>query len=178
MDKITIKDKQFVKYISSEIIQKSVKEVANRINTDYYGKTPVLIVVLNGAIMFASDLLKNLTINCEVCCVKVSSYEGMVSSSDVKTIIGLKTDIKGRDVIIVEDIVDTGNTVDALSKMLVSESIASVKIATMTFKPEAYKRNYAIDYVALSIPNKFIVGYGLDYNELGRNYKDIYQVLE
>jgi hypoxanthine phosphoribosyltransferase len=178
MEKITIKDKQFVKYISSEVIEKAVREVAHKINADYYEKTPIMLVVLNGAIMFASDLLKNLNIDCEVSCIKVSSYEGMSSTEEVKTLIGLKSDIKGRDIIIVEDIVDTGNTIDALIKLLLPEQPTSIKIATMTYKAEAYKKTHKIDYVALSIPNKFIVGYGLDYDELGRNYKDIYQVTE
>lgn len=178
MNQITIKDKQFIKYISSEVIDKAVREVAQKINVDYQDKIPIFLIVLNGAIIFASDLLKNLTIDCEVSCIKVSSYDGMIRQDEVKTLIGLKSEIKNRDIIIVEDIVDTGNTIDTLINLLLPEQPASIKIATMTYKEEAYSKAHKIDYVALRIPNKFIVGYGLDYDELGRNYKNIYQVIE
>lgn len=178
MTEITLKDKRFVKYISSEVIEKAVHEVAQKINCDYKGKTPLMIVVLNGAIMFASDLLKQLTIDCEVSCIKVSSYEGMSSTNEVTTLIGLKNSVKDKDIIIIEDIVDTGLTIETLIHQLNLQNPSSIKIATMTFKEEAFKKSFPIDYVALRIPNKFIVGYGLDYDEIGRNYKDIYQVVE
>ncbi len=178
MEVITLKDKRFVKYISSEVIEKAVKEVANKISCDYKGKTPLFLVVLNGAIMFASDLLKQLTIDCEVSCIKVSSYEGMSSTNEVNTLIGLKNSVKDKDIIIVEDIVDTGLTIETIIKQLNIQNPSSIKIATMTFKEDAYHKSTPIDYVALRIPNKFIVGYGLDYDEIGRNYKDIYQVID
>lgn len=178
MDKITIKDKTFIKYISSIDIDKSVESLADKINRDYHGKTPIILVVLNGAILFASDLLKKLTIDCEVSCIKVSSYEGLSSTNEVKSIIGLNTDISNRDVIIVEDIVDTGLTVSSLVQQLQSSNPTSIKIAALTFKREAYKLDIPIDYIAIEIPNKFIVGYGLDYDELGRNLPDIYQLFQ
>ena len=178
MHKITIKDKTFVKYISSSDIDKSVAILANRIKNDYNGKTPIILVVLNGAILFASDLLKKLSIDCEVSCIKVSSYAGLTSTNEVKSIIGLNTDISGRDVIIIEDIVDTGLTVSSLIDQLTASNPSSIKIATLTFKRDAYKLDIPIDYIAMEIPNKFIVGYGLDYDELGRNLPDIYQLFD
>ena len=179
MDKITIKDKTFVKYITSTEIDIAIEKLALQINHDYKDKTPIMLVVLNGAILFASDLLKKLTINCEVSCIKVSSYEGGLSSTNnVKSIIGLNTDVSNRDVIIIEDIVDTGLTISSLMNQLNESNPSSVKIAALTFKKEAYKIDLPIDYVAIEIPNKFIVGYGLDYDELGRNLPDIYQLFE
>ena len=179
MDKITIKDKTFVKYITSTEIDIAIEKLALQINHDYKDKTPIMLVVLNGAILFASDLLKKLTINCEVSCIKVSSYEGGLSSTNnVKSIIGLNTDVSNRDVIIIEDIVDTGLTISSLMNQLNESNPSSVKIAGLTFKKEAYKIDLPIDYVAIEIPNKFIVGYGLDYDELGRNLPDIYQLFE
>lgn len=179
MDKITIKDKTFVKYITANEIDTAVATLAEKLNTDYKGKTPIMMVVLNGAILFASDLLKKMSIDCEVSCIKVSSYDGGLSSTNkVKSLIGLNTDITDRDVIIIEDIVDTGLTISALIDQLKAGNPASIKIAALTFKRDAYKINIPIDYVALEIPNKFIVGYGLDYDELGRNLPDIYQLHE
>jgi hypoxanthine phosphoribosyltransferase len=177
MEKITIKDKTFVKYITSTEIDNAVATLAERLNNDYKDKIPVIMVVLNGAILFASDLLKKLTIQCEVSCIKVSSYEGgLTSTNKVKSLIGLNTDINNRDVIIIEDIVDTGLTISSLIQQLEKSNPSSIRIAALTFKREAYKAEAPIDYVALEIPNKFIVGYGLDYDELGRNLPDIYQL--
>jgi len=179
MNKITIKDKTFVKYITSQEIDNAVASLAVRLNNDYKGRIPIMMVVLNGAILFASDLLKKLSIDCEVSCIKVSSYDGGLSSTNkVKSLIGLNTDITNRDVIIIEDIVDTGLTISSLIDQLNVGNPSSIKIAALTFKREAYKTNIPIDYVALEIPNKFIVGYGLDYDELGRNLPDIYQLDE
>lgn len=178
MDKIIIKDKTFIKYISSSEIDKSVAVLADRINVDYKGKIPIILVVLNGAIIFASDLLKKLSIDCEVSCIKVSSYAGLTSTNKVKSIIGLNTDITGRDVIIIEDIVDTGLTISSLLEQFNASNPSSVKIVTLTFKRDAYKLDIPIDYIAMEIPNKFIVGYGLDYDELGRNLPDIYQLFD
>jgi len=179
MDKIVIKDKTFIKYINSSEIDIVVQLIADRINNDYKGKIPIIMIILNGAVIFGSDLLKKLKIDCEVSCIKVSSYNGgTTSNNDVKSIIGLNTNIENRDVIIVEDIVDTGLTIKTLIHLLQNKKAASIKIAAMTYKAEAYKFDYPIEYVALKIPNKFIVGYGLDYCELGRNYKDIYQLHE
>ena len=179
MDKISIKDKTFVKYITADEIDKAVADLAQKINSDYKGKTPIFLVVLNGAILFASDLLKKLTIQCEVSCIKVSSYEGgLTSTNKVKSLIGLNTDINNRDLIIIEDIVDTGLTISSLMKQLNESNPSSIKVATLTFKKEAYKSDTPIDYIAMEIPNKFIVGYGLDYDELGRNLPDIYQLFD
>ncbi len=178
MEEITIKDKRFVKYISYQEIDTAIEALADKINNDYKGRVPIFLVVLNGAIMFASDLMKKLNIDCELSAIKVSSYVGTSSTQNVKQLIGIKDSVEGRDIIIVEDIVDTGITIDAIIKELEARNVASIRIATMTYKKEAYTKKHPIDYVALEIPNKFIVGYGLDYDELGRNYKDIYQIIE
>lgn len=179
MDQITIKDKTFAKYIHASDIDDAVSKIAAKINLDYEGKTPIIIVVLNGAIIFASDLLKKLTINCEVSCIKVSSYQGgLTSTNNVKSIIGLNTQIANRDILIVEDIVDTGLTMEALIDQLNEKKPKTIKTAALTFKKETCQTNISLDYVALEIPNKFIVGYGLDYDELGRNLPDIYQLID
>jgi hypoxanthine phosphoribosyltransferase len=161
----------------SEIIER-VKEVAKRINTDFAGKTPLFVGVLNGSFMFVSDLLKNIELECELSFVKVASYHGTKSSGSVKELVGLTENIEGRDVIIIEDIVDTGNTIDSIYKTLTSRNPNQVKVCTLLYKPDAYTKQVPIDYVALEIPNDFIVGYGLDYDGLGRNLQDIYTVID
>jgi hypoxanthine phosphoribosyltransferase len=176
MQSIKLKDKTFATYISAEQIQEKVKELAEAINRDYEGKKPLFIPILNGAFMFAADLFKHLTIDAEVCFIKLVSYKGMRSTGNVITAIGLDQDLIGRDIIIVEDIVDTGKTLTEFMPKLQHHQPSSLKIASLLHKPEATVFPLDIDYVGFSIPNKFVVGYGLDYDGLGRNLKEIYRL--
>lgn len=170
---VTLKDKQFKPYISSGKILEAVKQVANKINSDLAGESPVFLAVLNGSFMFAADLMKEINLNCEISFVKLASYHGTTSTGTVSELIGLNQDLTGRTVIIVEDIVDTGNTIVKLTELLKDKNVKSYKIATAFFKPSVYKKNIKIDYVGMEIPNDFVVGYGLDYDGLGRNFKDL-----
>ena len=178
MDTIKVLDKEFKLYIPQEDIESVIKDMANQINEEYKDKSPLFLVMLNGAFMFASQLFKELNIDCETSFVKYSSYSGTQSTCEVKELIGLNSSLEGRDVVIVEDIIDSGYTMKCLLQKLKSMNVSSVKIATMLFKPNAFKFDYKIDYIGMNIGNEFIVGYGLDYNEHGRNYPLIYQVVE
>lgn len=175
---ITIKDKQFKPYISHEKIEENIAALAEKMNADYAGKTPVLVGILNGAFVFAADLVRKLTFDHEIHFAKFSSYEGMDTTGEVKQLIGLTADIKDRDVIIVEDIVDTGTTMAKLIPQFKAQGAKSVEIATLLMKPGKLKAKLDVKYCAMEIPNEFIVGYGLDYDGLGRQYKDIYVVAE
>ena len=174
---IQIKDKRFTPFIREAVIQKEVARVANEINRDLAGKHPLFVSVLNGSFMFTADLLKHIALPCEVSFVKLASYEGTESAGSVKTLMGLAENIEGRDVVIVEDIVDTGLTMQHLSDLMRQCCPASLRIATLLLKPDKLKADLHIDYVAMQIPNDFIVGYGLDYDGYGRNYPDIYTLL-
>jgi hypoxanthine phosphoribosyltransferase len=178
MESIQLKDKKFKINIPAAQIQQQVKRVANEINGDYQGKTPLFIVVLNGAFMFASDLMKTISVDCEITFVKLSSYEGTRSTEKVKQIIGLEQNIEGRDIIVVEDIVDTGITMENLIADLTKMKPASIRISSLLFKPGSFRKDFKVDYIGFEIPNDFIVGYGLDYDELGRNLADIYIITE
>lgn len=179
MSNIKIKDKEFSLSIASDEIQAAVGKVADNLNRELVGRTPLFLVILNGSFMFASDLFKLLKIPCEISFVKLSSYQGGTSSTEeVKTLIGLTEDVKGRTVVIVEDIVDTGHTVEDIISDLNTKQVSEIKICTLLFKPEAYKKSFKIDYAGIEIPNDFIVGYGLDYDGLGRNLNDIYKLVE
>jgi hypoxanthine phosphoribosyltransferase len=173
-----LNDKSFNKFILNEDIQEKVCELSERINTDLAGKKPLFIVVLNGAFIFASDLLKKVTIDCEIAFVKLSSYKGTQSSGVIQQIIGLDLDIKGRTIVILEDIVDTGLTLDCFRETLFEMEPAEVLVAACLLKPEAFKDKFPVDYLCFSIPNEFVVGYGLDYDGLGRNSSDIYKIVE
>jgi len=175
---VQIKDKKFELYISEKEIQKSIQQVAKQINTDYKGEEIVFVGVLNGAFMFASDLLKEINLTCIISFVKVQSYKGTSSTGEVHELIGLTTDIKDKHVIILEDIVDSGLTLNKLYSMFDHHAPKSVEVATLLYKPDAFKGKYPPKYVGIEIPNKFIVGFGLDYLEEGRNTKDIYQITE
>lgn len=175
MDRIKLHDKEFRIFIPSEKIQDSISEVARKLNEDYRDKeSPLFLSVLNGSFMFAADLLKNIDFQCEISFVKLSSYSGTDTTGEIKEILGLATSVLGREVIVIEDIVDTGNTVVELHSILKNRGASTIKICTLLLKPDSYKKELPIDYAAIKIPNDFIVGYGLDYNELGRQYKDIY----
>jgi len=174
MDIITVKDKSFRPYISEEDIQISVKNVASKINNDYKNSSPIFLGVLNGSFMFFADLLKSIDLECTVSFVKLASYEGTTSTGQVNELIGLNEDVEGKDLILIEDIVDTGNTLVKLYNILAEKKVRSVRIATLLYKPEAYKKQQTIDYVGIEIPNSFVLGYGLDYDGLGRNLSSIY----
>lgn len=176
MEKITLKDKTFKRSIPYETISAAIDGVADRINADFNDAEdiPVLLCVLNGSIMFMGELMKRLKFNCQIISTKLTSYVGTNSTGKVKQAIGLTADISGRRVIIVEDIVDTGNTIVELKRILAEAGAAESYVCTLLYKPEAFHQNVKLDYVAMEIPNEFIVGFGLDYDELGRNYKDIY----
>ncbi len=177
MSVIKVHDKSFDTYLSEEIILKRVKELAADITNDYAGKRPLFIAILNGSFMFASDLFKHLNIEAELCFIKLASYKGMKSSGNVVTSIGLDDDLFGKDVVIVEDIVDTGKTLHNFLPKLVHQQPKSLKIVTLLHKSEATEYPLQLDYVGFNIPNKFVVGYGLDYDGLGRNLKEIYQLV-
>ena len=175
---IQLHDKQFVPFISTKEIDLAITKLVTKISADYSNEIPVFIGVLNGAFMVVSDLLKRYTSPCEVSFIKMASYEGTSSTEEVKQLLGLNQDLTGRTVIVIEDIVDTGNTLVALKALFESENVKEFKIATLFFKPEAFKKDLPIDYVGIRIPNKFIVGYGLDYDGLGRNLPEVYQLKE
>lgn len=176
MEKVTLKDKTFRTLIPYEKIVTAIDEVADKINKDFEGCTdvPVLLCVLNGSIMFMGELMKRLRFNCQIVSIKLTSYEGTNTTGRVKQALGLTADVTGKRVIVVEDIVDTGNTIVELKEILAEKGASESKICTMLLKPDAYSKDVTLEYVAMEIPNDFIVGFGLDYDELGRNLKDIY----
>ena len=176
MEKITLFDKTFKTLIPYSKISAAIDEVAEKMNKDFEGceDIPVLLCVLNGSIMYMGELMQRLRFNCQIVSIKLTSYEGTSTTGRVKQAMGLTSDIKGRRVIIVEDIVDTGNTIVELKDILADAGASETYVCTMLHKPEAYKKDAKLDYVAMEIPNEFIIGFGLDYNELGRNLKDIY----
>lgn len=173
-----IKYKTFVPYLSEEEIHQAIRALATAINRDYRGRKPVIVAVLNGAFMFTADLVKMLEIEVEVSFVKVKSYQGTQSSGEVKQLLGLDTTLAGKDIILLEDIVDTGYTIRHLLKLLDELQPAGVSIATLLFKPEALQVEVDLAYVGIRIPNLFVVGYGLDYDGFGRQYREIYQLAE
>lgn len=177
MSIVKVHDKSFETYLSEETILTRVKEMAEMINKDYAGKRPYCVAILNGAFMFASDLFKHLTVEAELCFIKLASYKGIKSTGKVLTTIGLDEDLFGRDVLIVEDIVDTGKTLHNFLPKLLHQQPTSLKIVTLLHKPEAAIHKLTLDYVGFVIPNRFVVGYGLDYSGLGRNLKEIYQLV-
>jgi hypoxanthine phosphoribosyltransferase len=173
---IKVHDKSFETYLPEDKILQRVKEMATDITKDYAGRKPLFIAILNGSFMFASDLFKQLNIEAELCFIKLASYKGMKSSGNIVTSIGLEDDLFEKEVIIVEDIVDTGKTLHNFLPKLLHQQPKSLRIATLLHKPEATEYPLQLDYVGFSIPNKFVVGYGLDYDGLGRNLKEIYQL--
>ena len=180
MDKHTFHDKTFRLFLPNETIEADIDRLAARMNADYEGSDdiPIFICVLNGAIMFTASMMKRLNFTAELMSIKMSSYQGTNSTGTVLIPMGLTGDVSGRRVIIFEDIVDTGNTIVALKELLYSKGATDVRICTMLLKPDVYCKPDKIDYVAREIPNAFIVGYGLDYDEHGRNLKDIYVIDE
>lgn len=175
---IHLHDKTFEQFISAEEIDFALANMAKQMDDDFFDETPIFIGVLNGAFMVMSDLMKHYKGMCEVSFVKMSSYQGTESTGVVQELIGLNQNLEGKTVVIVEDIVDTGKTISELKNILKSHNVKHLKIATLFFKSDAFTENIKIDYVGIRIPNKFIVGYGLDYDELGRNLQDVYQLVE
>lgn len=176
MGVINIKGKTFEKYISRQEIDLIIKSLSQRINRDYLGKEICFIVILNGAFLFGSDLFKQIEGLPTISFIKVSSYDGLLSTGKMKELIGLNSDIKGKDVIIVEDIVDTGNTMELILEMLRKKEPSSLEICTLMFKPQSFKKDFNIKYIGREISDEFIIGYGFDFDEYGRNLKDIYQI--
>jgi hypoxanthine phosphoribosyltransferase len=178
MSIIRVHDKNFEPYISAGQIEEKIRAMADRLNRDYAGERPLFIAILNGAFMFASDLFKAISIESEISFIKLASYKGTKSSGQVITAIGLDTDLIGRHVVIVEDIVDTGKTLSEFLPQLEHQQPASLKIAALLHKPEATVYPIQVDYLGFSVPNKFLLGYGLDYDGLGRNIPSIYKLVE
>ena len=177
MQLLKVHDKQFQPYISALEIDKQIKRVASEINIEYKNKRPLFIAILNGAFMFAADLFKEISVEAEICFIKLASYKGIKSTGQVITAIGLDVDLVGRDIIIIEDIVDTGKTLSQFLPQLKHQQPASLKIAALLHKPDAIIHPLKIDYLGFTVPNKFLLGYGLDYDGLGRNIKEIYQLV-
>jgi len=178
MSLIRVHDKTFEPYLTAGQIASAIQSLADQLNLDYAGKKPLFIAVLNGSFMFASDLFKKLTIESEICFIKLASYKGTKSSGHVITVIGLDIDLIHRHLVIIEDIVDTGKTLDQFLPQLQYQQPASLKICALLHKPDATVHPIKIDYLGFTIPNKFVVGYGLDYDGLGRNIPEIYKLTE
>lgn len=175
---IKVHDRYFRPYISSEEIQQCVERIALDIAKEFEGECPLFLVILNGSFLFAADLMRYLPIDCEICFVKVKSYSGMSSKGEIEELIGIDVSLRNRPVIIVEDIVDTGHTLHAVIEQIEAHEPQLVKIACLLHKPEATQYPLHLDYVGFEIPNQFVVGYGLDYDGLGRNYTDIYALYD
>lgn len=174
--KIKVKDKEFTPYLSREQIAERVSAIGEQINQDYADKNPLFVAVLNGSFMFASDLLKNVTIPCEITFIKLNSYHKTHSTGKVRELIGLDENIFGRNLIIIEDIVDTGLTMKHMLDELKELGPKSIEIASLLHKPDATVEELSLRYTGFEIPNKFVVGYGLDYDGQGRNLNDVYSL--
>jgi len=173
---IRILDKSFDVFIEEDKLQAEIRSLADHINKDFEGQEVLFIAVLNGAFMFAADLMKSISLECDISFVKMSSYKGVQSTGQVNELIGLNADLKGKKVILLEDIVDTGLTMDKILSLVESHEPSTVKICTLLYKPTAFKGKNEPHYVGFSIPDAFVVGYGLDYNERGRNLGSVYQI--
>ena len=173
---IQLHDKQFVPFISAQEIDFAIATMAAQVEADFADETPVFVGVLNGAFMVVSDFMKHYKSPCELSFIKLASYEGTSTTNEVKQLIGLNQDLTGRTVVVIEDIVDTGNTIEELKALFKKQNVKHFKIATLFLKPDAYKKDVKLDYVGIRIPDKFIVGFGLDYDGLGRNLSEVYQL--
>jgi len=174
---IQIKEKQFVPFITEEQLFQRVSEIGREITEDYQGSSPLIIGIMNGAFMFLSDLARHIDLPVEISFMRISSYESMASTGNIRPIIGLDSNLMGRDVIIVEDIVDTGNSMSYLLDVIQEKKPKSIQIVSLLLKPEALRKSIWVKYIGFEIPNKFVVGYGLDYDGYGRNLKEIYQLM-
>ena len=178
MSVIQVNDKKFQPYINAADIHQRIASLAAQINIDYAGKRPLFIAILNGSFMFASDLFKEISIEAEICFIKLASYKGTRSTGNVITSIGLDEPLVNRHVVIIEDIVDTGKTLNKFLPQLYNQQPASLKIAALLHKPDALEHDIQIDYLGFNVPNKFLLGFGLDFDGLGRNLAEIYQLIE
>ncbi len=178
MAQITVLDKTFESFIPHKKIDQAIEKIARQLENDLQDKNPLFLVILNGAFMFAGDLFKKFTFPAEISFIKFVSYEGTHSTGSVRQLIGLDESIKGRTVVLVEDIVDTGISMEKVLEYLSDKNAEDIRIATLLFKPNSYKKHFKIDYIGLEIPNDFIIGYGLDYNGQARNLKDIYKIIQ
>jgi hypoxanthine phosphoribosyltransferase len=178
MKEVQVLDKRFRELIPEEEINKRIGEIADKINSDYKGKEVVFLGILNGAFLFAAELFKKVNLKARISFVKLASYEGTNSSGKVKELIGWNEDIRDREVIIVEDIVDTGNTLERIVDELVIRKVAGVKVATLLLKPESYRKKITVDYIGFNVPNDFVIGYGLDYSGYGRNLPSLYTLVK
>jgi hypoxanthine phosphoribosyltransferase len=178
MEAIKVHDKYFVPYMEEAVLKNRIAELGKQIDADFAAKRPLFIAILNGSFMFASDLFKAISIEAEICFIKLASYKGTKSSGQVITAIGLDTDVVDRHVIVLEDIIDTGKTMNEFLPQLQNQQPASLKLAALLHKPEATEYPVTIDYLGFSVPNKFLLGYGLDYDGLGRNLREIYQLTD
>lgn len=178
MSRITIKDKTFETSMTEAVIKQRVKEVAQQISHDMEGRNPLFLAVLNGAFIFAADLMREMTIPCEISFVKLASYQGTTSTGTIHEVIGINENLSGRTVIIIEDIVESGLTIKRMMEQIGTRNPASVHICSLFFKPEKLKEDLKLDYVAFTIPNDFILGYGLDYDQQGRGLKDLYTLVK
>lgn len=178
MQEIQVLDKKFKMFIPSDKLQGRITELANEINKDLRDKDVVFFGILNGVFLFAADLFKRIDFPAQISFLKLASYEGTTSTGKIKELIGWNEDITGKTIVVIEDIVDTGNTLERIVGELALRKAADVKIATLLFKPEAYTRDIHIDYIGFEIPNNFVVGYGLDYDGYGRNYDSIYTLIK
>jgi adenylate kinase len=176
MNAITLHDKHFIPFIKAQDIAQAIKNLAQQIEADLKNEQPIFVGILNGSFMFIADFVRQYKANCEVTFVKLASYQGTTSTGKIKELVGLQESLKGKTVVVLEDIIDTGNTLQEIYNIFKNKEVKTLKVATLFFKPDVYKKDLKIDYIGLSIPNKFIVGYGLDYDGLGRNLPDIYQL--
>ena len=178
MSRITINGRDFETSITEATIKQRIKEVAAQINKDMEGRNPLFLAVLNGSFIFAADLIREITIPCEISFVKLASYQGVISTGTIKEVIGINEDLSGRHIVIVEDIVDTGRTMKRMLETLALRNPASVSVCTLFFKPTKLIDDVKLDYVAFSIPDDFILGYGLDFDQQGRGLKDVYTIVD
>ena len=177
MSRVTIKDKTFESTMPEAEIKQRVRELAQQMSRDLEGKNPLFLAVLNGAFIFAADLMREMTSPCEISFVKLASYQGITSTGTIQEVIGINEDLTDRTVVILEDIVESGLTIKRMMEQIVTRNPASVQVCTLFFKPEKLKEDLKIDYVAFSIPNDFILGYGLDYDQQGRGLRDLYTLV-
>jgi hypoxanthine phosphoribosyltransferase len=178
MSRITINGRNFETSIAEATIKQRIKEIAAQINQDMVGRNPLFLAVLNGSFIFAADLIREITIPCEISFVKLASYQGVISTGTIKEVIGINEDLSGRHIVIIEDIVDTGRTMKRMLETLALRNPASVSVCTLFFKPTKLIENVKLDYVAFSIPDDFILGYGLDFDQQGRGLKDVYTIVD